>query len=424
MKKSIALIICLSLVLISPATAWALDLNLGKCTANLSSAVSNNYSVSWYNFYSPYSSSSYALQEPPSVLAKTAENAIYIKMDYQLRDDSMVKGKSQAANMAVSHWDPSSYTWISEGSVGQSKGSATYGRYNLTGTLNKQSWWGSSSRAEKYQIKAEAKSGDTSTKYRYFWVVRTPSNTSASYQAAPRWLVSRYDRSALYKELSKNWQQIGTAPNDNAFNVGMDSIIELSRGFVNPTKQDLAVEIGLDSLGIINTLWTASNVASECIDSAGIIYQGYQWVSTANSLLNDGLKNSIYNATAPTMTRDAASSASALSSSLSTLANAQRDEANALQAVLYSGGSVYTWEQKLEAEKTAITNAITAVGNARTSISSSLAVYDAYKNLPYGTGAGLYNSAQTVKTNLNQYLNGVENQLKFDQAVINKACTL
>jgi hypothetical protein len=124
------------------------------------------------------------------------------------------------------------------------------------------------------------------------------------------------------------------------------------------------------------------------------------------------------------MAKEAASAASGLVGSLNTLANAQKEEADALQNVLYSGGSVYTWKQKLQAEKTAINDALTAVSNARTAVNNYCNGYNSYANLPFGAGAGLYTSAQTVRTNLNQYLDGVENQLKFDQAVINKACTL
>jgi hypothetical protein len=431
MKRFFTVVLSITLALAICAPASAQDLNLGKCTANLSSAYSNNKSVDWYYFVSPYYPAGYDMQVPPKILCVTSDNSIYLKMDYQLRDDSSFRGESQAANIYVYHYNPATYSWLDEGGTGSSHGSATWGKYNQSGTMSKLTWWDSTSKAIKFQIRAEAKSGDTVSKTRYLWVVRKPANTSAAYQAGPRWMVTRYERSALYHEMAQNWRELGTSSTSGAFQDGMNRILTLSTGFGTSTAQDLAVETGLDSLGIINTLWGASNVTSEVLDSTGIIYQGYTWVTTAINLLGSGLRDSIVAATSPTMMADAASDASALATSLDSVASAALDEAAAEQAVLYSGGSVSTWKQKLQAEKTAINNALTAVSNARSAISSSLSSYTGtnsgganWNQLPGGVGSGLNSSATQVSTQLNQYLNGVEDQLKFDQALINKASSL
>lgn len=429
MKRLTTILLCLCMVLFTAAPVLAVDYNLGKCTANLSSAVSNNYSVNWYNFMSPYSPYATNLQEPSKILGLTSDNSVTLKMDYQLRDDSMVKGKSQSANMQIWHWNPSNYSWTSEGGVGKSKGSATYGRYNLQDVLSKMTWWGSGSRAVKYKIQADAKSGSTTTKYRYLWIVRTPSNATDAYKAGPRWMVSRYDRSALYNELGNGWQQLGTSPTGNDFKSGMDEIIRLGSGFIMPTKTDLAVEVGLDAIGIINTAWVGSSTVAEATTPAGIIYQGFSWVMTANNLLGQGLKDAVIAATNPLIIQNAAHGYSSLTTSLKTVANAARDEADALQAVLYSNGSVTNWQTKLAAEQTAIDDALEAINGtpgvngsgARNSVNNYCNGFQAYANLP-GVGSTAA-SAEQARTYLNQYLDGIQNQLNFDKALIDKACS-
>lgn len=428
MKRLTTVLLCVCLILLMSAPVSAVDYNLGKCTANLSSAVSNSYTVNWYNFMSPYSPYTTNLQEPSKILGLTSDNSVTLKMDYQLRDDSMVKGQSQAANMQIWHWNPSSYSWTSEGSVGQSKGSSKYSRYNLQGVLTKMTWWGSSSKVVKYKVQADAKSGSTITKYRYLWIVRTPGNASDAYKAGPRWMVSRYDRSALYYELGNNWQALGSSPTGSSFKNGMDEIIRLGSGFIMPTKTDLAVAVGLDAIGIINTAWVGSSTIAEATTPAGVIYQGFSWVMTANNLLGQGLKDSIVAATKPLMIKNAASGYSSLTSSLKSVANAARDEADALQAVLYSNGSVSNWEAKLAAEQTAIDNALTAIngtngsGGARNSVNTYCNGFATWSSVP-GVGSADAAAAEQARIYLNQYLDGIQNQLNFDKALIDKACS-
>lgn len=421
MKRMWAMTLCVAVIMMIPGTALGADVMLGKCTANLASAASNNYSVTWYTIGSPYSPYTYGMQNPPYVLKVTTENVLKARMDYQMRDDSMVRGKSQSVNMQVLHWDPYSFSWISEGSTGQSKGSATYGRYNMTGVLEKQTWWGSSSYAVKYQVKADARSGDATTDYRYFWVVRQPSNTAAAYQAGPRYICSRYDRSALYKEMGKTWREMGTNPAGDGFKQGMDNIITISKGFLVPTKQDMVVQSGLDAWGVCNILWNYSSVSAEAIGATGVIYQGFTWVVNAVNLLGPGLKDAVVSAVSPSMTQNAAYGASSLATSLETVANASRDEAIAMQNVIYGSGSVFTWNEKLQAEKTAIDNALISLTNARSSVNTYLNGFSNYSSVGYGVGSGTSAAAEAVRTQLANYLNGVENQLKFDQALVNRA---
>jgi len=421
--KRIIVLLCL-VVLCLTGSGWALEVTVGRLSAKLNSAVSNSSSVDWYDLSSPYPPYSQGQLAPPNVAIVTTDNTVIIKMDYQLRDDSYVSGKSQKLELTVEQWSPDSYDWTGAMSTSQSKNSTRTGRYDVSNSLSQATYWSSGHRALKLRVEGYAKSGDkTTTKYRELWVVRRPSNNAAAWQAAPRWICARYDRSALYEELSHAWDQTGKAPTGSALKSSLDGIIEMAKGYVTPTASDLAAEIGLESLGVLNSLWTASSVASEALGSAGIILQGLGWVTTSRDILGPGLRNAIVSATAPSITRQAASSASGLVTSLKDVADKMRDDARALEGVLYSSLHAGSWKARLQSEKSALDSALTSNTSARSSVASKCN-YSSYSTLPGGVGSGLQSSAATVSTNLNQFLNAVENQLKFDSAVVAKALAL
>lgn len=418
----IACVLLLLAAMVQPALGT--NLNMGDMDANLSSAVSNNTSVTFDNRYSVYSGLPYGQQNPPNIWQIVYDNSVQVQMDYRMRDDSNVSGKSQEIKMDVWSWNPQTYSWTWLGSQGSTQGSKGWGKYNATGTKSMYLNWGSSTKVALHRVQGYAKSGDKSTTAsREFWIVASPTATGTGQQDAPRWICDRYTRSMFYNQIANNLQQIQNDADSTATQDGLNTVIRYGKGFVMTSQSEFVISSGLDAISILNTAWKTSVAAGEILDGASVMFQGFNWVQNAISLLTTGTRDAIANAQTPLMTQQAAAAAfPGLKGSLDTVANACRDDASACQNMVYATGTMQTatWKTKLDAEKTAIDSAIASVGSARSSLVTWKNGYSSYGNLPL-IGTNTTANAQYVYDNLNSYLNYIEYQLKSDKAIIDKA---
>lgn len=415
------------ILLLTAQSAGAATVNIGKMDANLSSAVSNSTSVTWYNFSSPYSSLPSGQQTPPLVLSTCQDSSLQVKMDYRMRDDSNVTGKSQEIKMDYWSWNPQNYTWTWYGSQSSTQSSKGWGKYNATGTKSAYLNWGSSTNVALFKVQGYAKSGDkNSTSTREFWIVRTPSKTGAGYADAPRWICDRYSRSMFYNQIAANMQQIENDSDASATSTGLDTVMRYGKNFGMPSAETFALSTGLDAFTILNSAWKTSAASGEILAGSQVMVQGLSWVQSAIALLTNGVRDAIASAQRPTMTQQAAQAAfPSLRGDLNTVANAMRDDAGACQSLVYTSGWVSTsdWQSKLDSEKAAIDAALATVGTARTQLATWRSGYDAYANVP-GIGADTIANANAVRDNLASYLNYVEQQLKSDKAIVDKGASL
>ncbi len=424
------LVIVSSAVLLAAMIQPALgtDINVGDMDANLSSAVSNNVSVSFDNWYSPYTGLPYGQQNPPNVLQIIYDNTVQVKMDYRMRDDSNVTGKNQEIKMDVWSWNPQTYAWTWLGSQGSTQSSKGWGKYNASGTKSAYLDWGSSSKVVLHRVQGYAKSGDkTATATREFWIVRYPTATGTGVTDAPRWICDRYSRSMYYKQIADNLQQIQSDADASSTKAGLDTVINYGKAFVMPSSSEFALSSGLDAMSILNIAWKTSAATGEILEGSQVMVQGLSWVQNAIALLTTGTRDAIANAQRPAMTQQAAAEAfPSLKSSLDTVANACRDDGLACQNMIYVTGAASngTWKTKLDAEKTAIDNALSSVTTARTKLGTWKNSYNMWSGLPFDVGSSSVDNAQYVYDNLNSYLNYIEYDLKSDKAIIDKAASL
>ena len=427
-QSKLLIVISVFILLLLPLQpAWGLTVNVGKMDANLSSAVSNSTSVTWYDFYSPYTGLPYGKQTPPLILITCQDSSLQVQMDYRMRDDSNVTGKSQEIKMDYWSWNPQNYTWTWGGSQGSTQGSKGWGKYNASGSKSAYMNWSSTTNVALFKIQGYAKSGDKSTtSTREIWIVRVPAKTGTGYADAPRWICDRYYRSMFYNQIATNMQQIESDADANATSAGLDVIITYGKAFGMPSAETFALSSGLDAFSILNNVWKTSAASGEILAGSQVMVQGLSWVQSAIALLTNGVKDAIASAQRPTMTQQAASAAfPGLRGNLNTVANAMRDDAGACQSLVYTSGWVSTssWQGKLDAEKTAIDNALNSVATARSSLSTWRAGYDYYATVPY-IGQSTIDNANAVQNSLNSYLNYVEQQLKSDKAIIDKGASL
>lgn len=386
-------------------TVMGQEVNVGKCTSNLSSAVSNNVSIDWY------------LPLAPKVGVIHSNNALIIRMDYQFRDDSRALGKSQRATVLVYAYNPANFTWSPQGSASERKGYEIWGKYDINGSLSINiPAWNSQTNVLKLRIEASAESGDKSkTQNGYIWIARNSNVLSNT--AYYNWMCSRYDRAALYKEMANAWRAMANNPSGNDFTNAMNKIIDISKSFVNPTASDLGISLGIES---VNLLSSGSALVTALGEINGILAQAISWINTSSQLLGPGLRDAIASAVSNYLTKDAVSYSSFLATKLDELANAVVADANEMKNLIYGYGSSSSWKSKMTEEKNKIISLLNYdIPAVRNTIASRLNLGD-FGNIGYGVGSGVSSAAAAVGSKLNDFLNGLENQLRADKDLLEK----
>jgi|GEM_PF-4241238 len=411
MMKKIFVLLGTLFLFLNVSTITMADVKIGKCDANLDSLYSNDYKVEWYNFPSPTITGKSGLLPPPEVLALTNTNLVVIRMDFRLRDDSRARGEDQLVKMEVYRWDPNNYSWVYVGADEQSRSSSRTGKHLSTGDLMVTHIWNSSDQAVKYKVIATAKSGGSTTSTRYFWIARgtTPLGSDAE-KARLQWRCSRYDRSALYKQMANAWREMKSSPTGDGFKSAMDQIIDLGKEFVAPNPTSLGIDLGINAVSL---LAPASAVVQALGEVNSLLAQAVGWVSTATDLLGPGLQSAISTAVTPSMVQQATQwgSANGLDAALNNVADYAR--ADAEQAMN---------RQAMLNEKAQVESALAACTSARSAISDWLSGYTSsgFQNLPGGVGSGNSSAAQAVADQLRNFISGVEKNLNFDKDLLDK----
>jgi hypothetical protein len=174
-KKTFLIFICCIYLFVNVSSVMAYELLAGKIVANLDTTSNKKY-VEWY------------VKFAPNIAATIGDNTLYLAMNYQLRDDSKVRGENQAAEWTAFSWDPITFSWLNDAGGGVYRDSNRIAKYNWTDKISKpMAAWSSSSNAVKFKIVATAKSGESTTDTKYIWVVRN-SSVGASTPALFRWM--------------------------------------------------------------------------------------------------------------------------------------------------------------------------------------------------------------------------------------------
>ncbi|MCL6611842.1 MAG: hypothetical protein K6T66_09925 [Peptococcaceae bacterium] len=417
MKRRIASITLVLFLVCSlfPGPVSASSYKMGKNRACLDNAFSNWTAIDWYY---------------PGGL-KIAQildyNSLCIQMDYQMKDGAYGRGENQKVQMTVAKWDPATFTWTNiKSTVTKSRGSDFWGTYNVEDVLSvKESngaltnMWDSTKPVARYRVTAFASSGGSvSEAKREFWFARRPANTSNGYQAAPRWIATRLQRSDYYHSAASAWQGIKDTPTSSSTQAGLNVVLDYSKGFVVGSTPELISDYGLATMEVLNIVHYNSQILGHVLDVMGPVYQCLSYVQTARDLLGSGINNAIVSATYADITKLAAARAGDVKGQLDTLAAALQGEAIALQNHVYSNGTKENWIAWLQYEYACLTKAITTVGQSTASIESycnNQVSY--YQSFPF-VNSGLIQSHNTVKTNLTKYLNSIHRQLLFDQTII------
>jgi hypothetical protein len=414
MKKIFILSGILFLLLNFSSTSMAYDLNLGKCVANLESRISNDYYVQWYEFVSPTTGKRGIINAPEVIATIFPNETLNINMWYQVRDDSKLRGEIQEVKLDIWRWDPVNYRWAyvaTGGQAGEFRSAEMWGTYNKTGTLYQNNVMPASQNVAKFKIVAKAKSGGETTCTRYIWVARAGViNLSNTDKAVIQWRCSRYERSALYKQLANAWRAIKASSDTGTgqgFKEAMDQIIDLGKEFVVPTPADLGTDLGIN----VTSLLAPSSVVVQALGELNsALAQALSMLSTATNLLGPGLKDAISTAVTPIMIKQATDGIF-LESYLDNVAEYARIDAEQAMS-----------KQAMLNEKTKIENALGACTSARNAIGTWLSGYTSsgFQNLPYQVGSGTSSAAQAVANQLWNFISGVEENLKFDKALLDK----
>lgn len=343
-KRLLGLTAALLLFIFQPVCFGVLY--LGETQAVLES-VSNKYTV--INFGTE-------IKAPPSVSTYPSDGKFSVRA--RIRDDSMFAGYKNNVWQTLDRFDFASWSWQTGGT-----GNSQTGNDTMRGKYDTYTFWDiyptQPSPVTRYKVtlSADTKTIPRNTKSMVFYVARTApagTRTLAQRNAAPNWIAGRLERAAMYKDLANTVRARRTSTTTINYGLEMGKIIASTAGLFGPTDiNGYAAESGLNFLEVASSVF--GNVASSTLMSAGgAVYQAYDWGKWAKTTLQASAD--LWNATITGFPaqQTAYQVGPSLETSLDSLADSMRDEANEAMRIIYDNPNApsTTWLALLSTEKT------------------------------------------------------------------------
>lgn len=366
------------------------------------------------------------LMDPPKIswMMATTVAQVNLSVSYQIKDDSRTVGYNLEAKENLDSYNFDTWSWQVGGSGNSLRGSSDrFGKYNNYGSWNVAALQLNPLTKYKLILVADTKSKPTRTESKEFWVssylpsgTRTPGLGGAvaagmiPRDSIPKWIVGRYERALLYRNLKGVWNQMRTSAGVPAdFNTEMTKIFVSCGALFGPASaSDYFKDSGMEVLGLVSTIF--GNAGSAILmDATSVIYQGYSWGQWAKTTLQDSatLANEVINS----VSRGPAISgySQSMDTQLDAVANAMRDEAKEFMRITYTAptASDYTWRQKLNAE-------ITALKDLRDRTIAVKAYADPYFSI---------NASDPAHLRVDNFLDSIKNMAEADLAVLSTAMT-
>lgn len=398
MKKLFVLL--LALLLAAPAFAVFF---IGETEANLDSINTSYAKITW----------SSELPAPPKYVVWPLDGKATV--NWRIRDDSRLAGYANYVEFGINQYNFSTWSWIIGGNGASRKGEST-----KLGKYNEFSYWDSNLLQNwpitKYEAKlvADTKGIPTKTETRSFYVAKTvPTGirSQAVRNAAPAWIISRYERAAMVKNLLEVWRGMKNSSYSVDYNTEITKLFVSTGGLFGPSDaKGYAADSGLEFLSLASNVF--GNVATGAlVEASGAIYQAYDWGKWVKDTLNNSAniwKNSLnslasHNAVNTVQSGD-------LEPALVALADALRAEANEAVNIIYTNpnASDLTWKSLLSTERTRFDQTAIAASKALTAATPIL-----------NSGAD-----QATKNSVTNFLQSIMNLCNGDKAVLGKALNI
>ncbi|MBU1616205.1 MAG: hypothetical protein KKF06_00290 [Candidatus Margulisbacteria bacterium] len=321
-------------------------ISFGTVKADLDSVTSSYATINW----------SSEIKLPPQYATITSQTA---KVYYLVRDDSKLAGYKNKVSVAIEEYDFANWQWITGGTGYSKTGPDTFrGKYNTSGSWDcylLQTW-----PLTKYKVTmtADTKRIPTKTESREFYLSKTvPASTVRSQKvrdAAPKWLISRYEMANVIKGMQQTVKRMRTSTSSIDPNLEMTRIIVSTGALFGPTDiTSYCNDSGMEFLELGATVF-GSVTTSTLVGVGGIVYDAYSWGQWAKTTLSNSANlwaNSI-NGLASSGALNTIDMLN-LENELGYLATAIVSEANEAARIIYTvpNASDDNWKSLLKTEK-------------------------------------------------------------------------